>query len=255
MKLVNVTSHNMEAFDHCLIKNKKHPGYKAKSDWMKKRFKEGLIVKRVLNDKNEVMGFIEYIPIDKAWRAVKGSGYLFIHCIFTYPKKYQGKGVADLLINDAIKVSKKQNLNGVAVMTSKGSFMADQRVFEKCGFKLCSKEGNDQLLVYKNKKRAIDPMFFDFKKEQKKCVGIHVFYSDQCPALATPVSEIIEECERADLKVKFHSIQSCKEAQKTPFLSGTFGIVCDGKVYAERVVSKTRFFNIVKKCSSHKTSA
>ncbi len=246
MKIVNITSQNMEEFDHCLMKNKKLPGYIAKSDWMKKRFKEGLIVKRVINDKNEVMGFIEYIPIEKAWRAVTGSGYLFIHCVFTYPKKFQGNGVANLLINDAIRESKKQRLNGVAVMTSKGSFMADQRVFEKSGFNLCVKEGNDQLLVFKNKKTAAAPKFFDIKNEQEKYKGIHVFYSYQCPALAKPVSEIKDECKSNGIEVKFHEIKTCKEAQKTPFLSGTFGVVCDGKVYAERVVSKTRFLNIVK---------
>lgn len=246
MKLINVTTQNMEDFDHCLMKNKKLTGYKAKSTWMKKRFKEGLIVKRVISEENEVMGFIEYIPIEKAWRAVIGAGYLFIHCIFTYPKKFQGKGVADLLIRDAIKESMNMKLNGVAVMTSKGSFMSDQRVFEKCGFNICDASGKDQLLVLKNNKEAIEPKFFDIKKEQGKYKGVHVFYSDQCPAVSRPVLEIKEECKKSEIKVKFHEIKTSKDAQKTPFLSGTFGVVCDGKIYAERVISKTRFFNIIK---------
>lgn len=246
MKIINITSKNIDQFDHCLIKNRNLAGYKAKTDWMNSQFKDGLIVKRVLSDGGDTMGFIEYIPIENAWRAVDGSSWLFIHCIFSYPKKFQGMGVAKLLIDDVIRESQRLKLNGVAVMASKSSFIADKRVFEKYGFEVCDQHGKESLLVFKNKKSVPLPRFRDVTSKLKKCKGLHVYFSDQCPSLAKPVAEIKEECKTRGIDVKFHYIKSAKDAQNAPFLSGTFGIVRDGKIYAERVVSKTRFLNIIK---------
>ena len=70
LKIIDVNKDNLYDFAHCWVKNKKHPGYISKTDWLKKRFKEGLRYKLLAAETNQWTGFIEYTPGDKAWRAV-----------------------------------------------------------------------------------------------------------------------------------------------------------------------------------------
>ena len=100
--IIEVTSENAAQEGLFCIKNPKYPGFKLKLDWMKKRMKEGLKLK-LLKKENETLGFIEYVPGEFAWRPVKAAGYMFIHCIWVYPKKNYNQGYASLLIEDCIK--------------------------------------------------------------------------------------------------------------------------------------------------------
>ncbi len=247
MKIIDISEGNIEKYDHCLIKNSKSPGYIAKTNWIKSQFKNGLVIKRAVTDNDETIGFIEYIDIENAWRAVKGKNYLFIHCIFTYPKKHQGNGVARALIEDCIKDAKRRQKDGIAVITSKKSFMSDNRIFLKSKFKEVDSSNDHELLELAFCPTATKPEVNDIEKKLKKYNGIHLFYSDQCPSLAKPVHEIIAECKNSNIKINVHYIKTARQAQNTPFISGTFGVVIDGKICAERCVSLTRFLNIVKK--------
>ncbi len=245
MKIITITEKNLTTYDHCLIKNQKMPGYINKCNWIKSQLKKGLIIKRAVTDNDQTIGFIEYIPIENAWRAVKGKNYLFIHCIFTYPKKYQGQQIGSKLIRECIKDAKKLKKDGIAIISSKGSFMADKRIFEKMKFQTVTEYNKHQLLALKLNPKSDLPKLADIDSSLKKYKGLHLFYSDQCPSLAKPVSEITEACKKEKIKLSTNYITSSSDAQKAPFISGTFGVVYDGKVYAERCISKTRFFNIV----------
>ena len=246
MKIVTLDNSSVDSYDHCLMKNRKLPGYIAKTEWIKSQLKKGLVTKRMLSDDGRAVGFIEYTPIENAWRAVSGKNYLFIHCIFTYPKAFQGKQVGADLVKECIKEAKKSKKEGVAVVTSKGSFIADQRLFEKLGFEEVEELHKHQLMILRFKPKSPAPKFKDIDSKLKKVKGLNLFYTDQCPALAKPVAEIIEACKRQKIKLKLHYFRTPKEAQSAPFVSGTFAVVFDGKIYSERVISKTRFLNIAK---------
>ena len=70
-------------------------------------------------------GMIEYIPGEFAHRPVIARGFMFIHCIFVgFRKECKGRGLASSLIEACINDAKSQEMNGVAVVTRKGSFMA-----------------------------------------------------------------------------------------------------------------------------------
>jgi hypothetical protein len=245
MEVIDITKKNIESYDHCLMKNKKSAGYIAKVAWLKTRFKDGLKIKRIIVDDLPV-NFIEYLPIENAWRAVLGKNMLFIHCLFTYPKKYQGFRHMTTLIEECISDAKKNKKDGVAVIVSQASFMADKRIFEKNGFEVCAEKGIYQLLFFRIKKGVNVPMFRDTEKILKKNKDLHLYYSDQCPALAKPVSEIQETCKKNKITLIVHHMTKAKEAQNAPFICGTFGITYNDKVLVERCVSNTRFVNILK---------
>ena len=245
IKIVDINENNIEKYDICIMKDKKNPGYQAKVNWIKKRFKEGLRIKRIIDASDNATSYIEYIPIENAWRAIKGENYLFVHCIYTYPKKNQNSGYMSLLIKECIKDAKIQSKNGVAVITTKKPFMADERVFEKNGFKIIENKSEYQLLVYELNQGKY-PIINNFVQEQAKLKGLHLFYTDQCPALAKPVQEIQETCQEKGINLNIHYVKSAKEVQNSPFISGSFGIIYNNKILAERCISNTRFLNILK---------
>ena len=76
---------------------------------MKKRLKEGLKIKFLTDDKDNIVhGHIEYTKGENAWRAVDAKGYLFIQCIWITPNKYKKKGFGSSLIKECIKDAKRK---------------------------------------------------------------------------------------------------------------------------------------------------
>jgi ribosomal protein S18 acetylase RimI-like enzyme len=57
---------------------------------------------------------------------------MFIHCIFVgFKGPFKGKGLGSALIDECIKEAKEAGLQGVAVVTRKGPFMASKDIFLK----------------------------------------------------------------------------------------------------------------------------
>jgi hypothetical protein len=52
-------------------------GFRNKMAWLKKRFKEGLRIRMVYEGKR-LVGFMEYVPGEYAWRAVEAPEYLVV---------------------------------------------------------------------------------------------------------------------------------------------------------------------------------
>lgn len=93
--------------------NPNNEGYQIKRDWLKARFAEGLTIKVLYAEAaRKVVGFIEYVPGEYAWRAVDAQGYLFIHCIWVSPNAYKehGYGYGSRLVNECIKDAKMGEL-------------------------------------------------------------------------------------------------------------------------------------------------
>ncbi len=71
------------------------------------------------------------------WRPVEANGYTFIHCIFSGLKRnFKNKGYGSRLLDECLKDAKKEKTYGVVVVTRKGSFMVDSRIFLKHGFEV-----------------------------------------------------------------------------------------------------------------------
>lgn len=229
----------------CFI-NPKHASYPLKIEWLKKRFKEGLKIRTAyLEGQKRAAGYIEYVPGKYAWRAVSAKDYMFIHCIYVTPNKFKNEGVGTKLVEECLKDAKKSGFLGAAVVTSSGPFMADKRLFVKNGFVEADKDelvGMD--LLVKKFKKGLLPRFNDWKKQLKKYKGLNIVYSRQCPWVARLIEEI--RASGLDKDVKIHEIKTASEAQKAPSLYGTFNLIYDGKLLADRYVSLTRYKNILK---------
>jgi L-amino acid N-acyltransferase YncA len=252
VKVVDVNKNNLYDFAHCFLQNHKHPGYIAKTGWLKTRLSEGLRYKLLVMNDGKWLGFIEYAPAAKAWRAIRAKGYMVIHCIWTYPKSIQHKGYGKTLLQECLVDAKKNDMHGVAVLTRsspKGTFIAKRDLFLKAGFKLIDTTQPDhELIAKKFKESAPDPKFpGDFgKRLQKYKSGLTIIWSKQCPYVGKSLGEIFETAKKRGIKYRSVELKTAREAQSAPTPYAVFSIIHNGKVVADHMVSNTRFKNILK---------
>jgi L-amino acid N-acyltransferase YncA len=251
IEIIDTNADNICDYSLCGYKNIKQEGYKRKTDWLKRRFKEGMKVKILHSPQDGSVGMIEYVPGGYAWRAVEAEGYMVIHCIFIMPRKLKGKGYGSLLVDECLKDGRNQKLHGVAVVTRKGTWMASRELFLKSGFEVVDTAPPDfELLVKKFKKSAPSPRFesdWD-RKLSKYGKGLTIIRSDQCPYVAKALREICETAQKSyGMKPRVIELRSSKEAQRAPSPFGVFSIILDGKLVADHPISNTRFVNIMKK--------
>ena len=252
VELVNTDLDNILKYGICGYKDLKHEGLRRKIEWMKGRFAEGMKIKTLYSDVDGTQGMIEYLPGEYSWRPVAAGGYMFIHCIFVgFKRDYKGKGYGSRLVAECLEEARKEKMHGVAVVTREGPFMAGKELFVKMGFEAVDTAPSDfELLVTKFTESAPTPKFKRGWEEKlnQHSEGLTIFRSDQCPYLAKCVPEISETAERAyGIKPKIIELRSCHDAQDSPCGFGVFGMVYNGKIVAEHMISSKRFSNIMNK--------
>jgi hypothetical protein len=135
---------------------------------------------------------------------------------------------------------------GVAVITSDLSFMANQNIFVKNGYKKQAESGKDQLMVKQFREGPL-PSINDWQAETEKYKGLSIVYSKQCPWVARFVEEVKPLLEKEQVEPTVIEQKTAGQAQKAPSLYGVFNLIHDGRLLADRYISTTRFLNILKK--------
>ena len=247
-EIVDTNAENIGGCSFCGRKNPNNDGYRRKSDWLKKRYPEGLRLKVLRSREFGDIGTIEYVLGNQAWRPVEAEGCLVIHCLMVN-RKHGGKGVGTLLLDSCLRDAKKSKCRGVAVVTSSDSFMAGSGLFIKAGFVSVESSPPYELLVKKFKKAAPDPRFIVERervlKRYKK--GLTILAADQCPMVPKWVEDISQAARALGLKPKVVRVRSAKASRELPTPYGMFSIIYDGRLIVERPVSGTRFKNIMSK--------
>lgn len=247
-KIVDITSCNLALYPQaiCFI-NPKHEHYRHKVIWLKERFKEGLTQKVLIKEGDKkICSFIEYVPGAFAWRAVHAPKHMFIHCIWTNQNKNKNKGFAGALLRAAITDAEEKKMDGIAAITSSGSFMADKALFLKNGFTQIEKNGNLALLCL-NFKNDAEPPTLAIHDFTGRYPGWHIIYSKQCPWVARFVEEIKPMLKKEKLDIEMHEIKSAQDAQNAPSVYSAFTLIKDDQILADHYISITRFMNIVRK--------
>ncbi len=252
IKIINLTPENITNYGVCGYKDaNKHVELRKKIEWVSEYYPKGLKIKALISEEGGYQGMIEYIPGKFAHRPVNADGYMFIHCIFVgFKKEFKGKGYASLLIDECIKDAKKNKMNGVAVVTRKGSFMADNYIFLKNGFQIVENAKPDfELLVLKFDMNAKNPSFKNNLNEKLKenDNGLTIMRSAQCPYTEKNVNAIIDSANKMNLKARIVDLMDSNSVQSNPCAFGTFSIIFNGKIISHHPISNTRFENIMSK--------
>lgn len=251
LRVIDVTPGRVGELPCCGIKNVMHEGHRCKTAWLMEHFDAGLRARILVTEDNRQCGYIEYLPGEHAWRAVSAPGYMFIHCIWTFYKKYQHKGNAIRLVQGCIDDARKAKMHGVAVVARKKPWLASSSLFLKCGFELVETALPDyELLVKKFGKSAPDPKFLPFRPDRMKeyALGLTIICATQCPHGIRFAREIGEIAEREfNLQPRHVVLNSARQAQNAPTPYAVFSIIYNGTLLSDHQISKTRFRNIMRK--------
>ncbi len=249
MEIIDLTPDNIADYGVCGYKDvNKHLELRRKIAWFDKYYPKGLRIKALVSETGGYQGMLEYIPGEYAHRPVNAKGYMFIHCIFVgFKKEYKGKGYASYLIDACINEAKDAKMDGVAVVTRKGSFMANKDIFLKKDFCVVDKAKPDfELLVLKFNEKAVNPEFKNMSLDNYSG-GLTIIRSPQCPYSVKNVDSIMKTAKKMNLKPELVELEDAASAQESPCAFGTFCIINDGSVISYHPISNTRFENIMKK--------
>jgi ribosomal protein S18 acetylase RimI-like enzyme len=233
-EIVTVDAGNVDGHRFFCYKSKpKSQGYRSKLGWLRERFEEGLTIKMVYEGKRSV-GFIEYIPGEFTWRVVDAPGYLVIHCLWVVGRA-KGKGYGSRLLDECIEDARKRGKRGLVMVSSRGNWVAHEKVFLKSGFeKIDSAPPSFQLLVRQtgDGPRPSFPGDWD-ERLASFGPGVTVVYADQCPYMPDAVSHAVRVLEERGLEVstvRFDDVRALRERSPSPY--GVFAIVLDGQLFS-----------------------
>ncbi len=247
VKVVDVNNLNVADVGFYCLTNKKSEGYPAKLLWLKQQFAKGLKLKILQSASEGHIGFIEYIPGEYTWRSVKAEGYYVIHCIYVARRKHRNQGNGSLLVQSCITDARQNNKSGVAMVTSKGAWLADKDLLLKNGFDLIDKAPpHYELLVFKIKKGVLPSFAKDWENRVKQYSGWHLIYANQCPYHKKSVMEIKKVSDEKGLNLTITELDNPEEIQSAPSPFGVFNLIYNGKLLADHYISKTRFKNILR---------
>ncbi len=245
MKIISIDGTNIDE-EHicCAIGNDKANRARAetKKEWMKQRFREGLVFKR-LDERGKV--FVEYMPAAKAWKPVQAPNYMMINCLWV-SGRFKGNGWSTKLLNECIADARAQKMNGVVVVTSNKvkPFLTDKRFYEKHGFAVVdTAPPYFELLALKFKSAAKNPAFTGDAREgtsaHKK--GLAFVYSHQCPFMEEYTALLARMAKDRGIACKLHKLKDHKDAREHGSPFGTLGMYYKGRLVTHELMSEKKF--------------
>jgi GNAT superfamily N-acetyltransferase len=218
----------------CYMSKRKEPGYEQKHDWLEARFAEGMKIKILHENGGRDVAFIEYIPGEYAWRAVRAPGYMVIHCLWVVGKG-KGKGYANRLIKECLDDARAQKLHGVAMLTSDRTWLADKEIFARNGFTEGAQAPPSFQLMAARFGSAPEPSLPKNWDERARAFGrgLTVIQTAQCPYIVNATKAILGFAKERNIKAKVVEFKSAPEVQeRSPSAYAVFGTVLDGRFLA-----------------------
>ena len=244
MEIITLDEHNIDQ-EHicCAISSNNDIRVKAKKNWLKDRFKDGLVFKKI-NIRGKC--FIEYIPIENAWVPIKGNNLVYIDCLWI-SGKYQGHGYAKGLLESCIKDSKKKQKDGLVIISAKKklSFLMDKRFLLKHGFEVIDCIDDKYELMFLAFNDNINKPEFKLKQLTLEKKGFVLYYSHQCPFTAKYVDLIVKYCQENKIDIEVIHINNRDMAQTAPTIFTTYSLFYNVRFITNEILSVKKFEKIV----------
>jgi GNAT superfamily N-acetyltransferase len=232
VEIVTVDATNVEERGFFCYKSKpKSEGYGQKKAWLQERFSEGLKIQIMYEDRRSV-GFIEYIPGEFGWRAVKAPGYVLIHCLWVVGRA-KNKGYGSQLVEACLTEAKSIEASGVAMVTSSRPWLAGSQLLLKHGFDRVDQAPPSFELLVKRFDDAPAPAFpTDWDQRASRCgPELTVVRSHQCPYMEDATNTVVEFGRSRGLETNVIEFTTAREVQdRSPTAYGTFAVVHDGQL-------------------------
>ena len=162
---------------------------------------------------------------------------------------FKGKGYGKELLQYAIEDAKKQNKNGLCVISSKKKkpYLSEKKFFEKFGFKIVDNIGEYQLLSLNFKKEI--PHFNETAKQMKiKNKDLTIYYSCECPFIENCINEVKEFAEENKIKLNIEKVDTVEKAKNLPCVFNNWAVFYNGEYISNLLLNK----NMVEKLFKEK---
>jgi len=232
IEIVPVDAENLaERGFFCRKSKMKTAGNLRKLAWAADGFEDGLGIE-IIYDQGRSVGFVEYLPGERAWRAVSAPEYLFIHCIWVVGRAKE-KGYGSALLERAEAKARELGSAGVAVVTSSGVWMAANDLFLTHGYEQVDEAPPSFQLMIKPFRTAPQPEFPTDWVERAAAFGegLTLVTTDQCPYLEDAERVIVEAAAKLDISSRIVRLEDARAVQtRSPSAFGVFGVVLNGEL-------------------------
>ena len=217
MKIVSLSPEHEPVYCACLEdwsdEIKEAGDHKAK--WLEKMKTKGLRVKLALNDKGEVGGMIQYVPIEVSF--VEGRGLYYVHCIWVHGHKqgrgnFQKRGMGTALLEAAEKDAMHLGAKGMAAWGMAIPVFMRASWFKKHGYKKADALGMQILLWKPFTEDAVPPRWIRDKKKpasgQPGQVTVTALLNGWCPGMNTAFERARRAAAEFGDKVEFRAVDT-----------------------------------------------
>ena len=255
MDYIRITDDNIEKEHICCAMSGKQGV--IKKEWLKQRFKEGLVFCR---STERGKCFIEYIPAENAWVPIQADGYFYIDCLWV-SGSLKGHGYSNDLLEECIRDAKEQGRKGLCILSSEGesgsssptrSYLA-YKGFAVADTSECGINLSTCRLHRMQSRRGSRPVPSTPAVEES---GFVLYYTDQCPFTYYWVSRVEEAARAYHVPLKVIHVTSREQAQSVPAPVTTYALFKDGKFLTQSIQTDKKFLKLagiqVEQCSDTK---
>lgn len=243
MEFITVTPDNIDR-EHicCAISDiKGETCVSSKKTWMKERFKDSLVFRR-LDARGKA--FIEYIPSENAWQPIAAQGYLHINC-FWVSGQFKGKGFGCKLLDLCISDAKDTGKEGLTVVSSvkKRSFLSDPDFMKYKGFIVADTAMPFFVLYYLPFRKDVPvPLFKECAKHGRiDDKRLTLYYSDQCPHSGKYANLAKTVASSKGIDLVLHKIETTLDAQNAPSPFTSYSLFYKGEFITNEILSEKKF--------------
>ncbi|MFH1032728.1 MAG: GNAT family N-acetyltransferase [Chloroflexota bacterium] len=190
MKITNLTDEHKQLYFVCLedwSEEMKEAG-NHREVWYNKMKDKGLRVKLALDDRGEVGGMIQYVPVEQSF--VEGKDSYFVDCVWVHGHKkgrgnFQKRGFGRALLQAAEDDVKALGAKGLAAWGLVLPFWMKASWFKKHGYKAADRMGIQVLLWKPFAEDVAPPKWIKTKKKPEAIpdkVTVTGFLNGWCPA-------------------------------------------------------------------------
>jgi ribosomal protein S18 acetylase RimI-like enzyme len=243
VRIVTVDAANVDQEGFFCYKSKpKAEGYRQKLAWLRERFAEGLRI-HILYEGKRSVGFIETMPGETTWRAVRAHGYSVVQCLWVVGQG-KGQGYGTRLLNACVEEARAAGRHGVVMVASSGVWLAKNKLFLRNGFEAVDQAPPSfELLVQRFDEAPLPAFPTDWEERQRSYgPGLTVVHSGQCPYIPDAIRLALEAAGRRGIPARAVQLASGREVQeRSPSAYGVFGLVYEGKLLSYHYVQDKDF--------------